>query len=501
MIFLSLLCVPALPGLLTQGLLTVSLDGKPVRFGVPLPAAALAQGLRLQGGGALQWRRLPVGGALADPVWVELAIVGATGSTRVIGGGAPESADGRGPAFVREEEEVLLPHGRERRVRWRWSDGSIDECARTELSVDTEIGGEVYTAGEARTVWTGAATTRADVVCALPRRLFEVVSLLPSGGRSAAAVQKHLASLVPLLRELPGARGAGDFGRSGKVVTNLEFDTTLALLRAAVALRDEKAFAMAGRTAQHLRDRDLDPRSGLPFPHGLDHRTGVPAPGHAWLEGLLHVGLLRADDGHLAAARNMGLALAACPPMGEGRQELARDYAWPLLELEALLAIDPDPGIARAADRLATAIARRYDAQARTFRFGEGEVGDGYLERGWITGGIVVPALQAHLRRVPNTEIAACVAAVQQALLDQIGRARPGLPTHWRCAGGRTFAEHREAHAAEAMLVLEAFEPADLRRLLRRETIGDSIAEVPAPDDPDLATKFSMVARCTWVWR
>jgi len=501
MIFLSLLCVPALPGLLTQGLLTVGLDGKPVRFGVPLPAAALAQGLRLQGGGALQWRRLPVGGALADPVWVELAIVGATGSTRVIGGGAPESADGRGPAFVREEEEVLLPHGRERRVRWRWSDGCIDECARTELSVDTEIGGEVYTAGEARTVWTGAATTRADVVCALPRRLFEVVSLLPSGGRSAAAVQKHLASLVPLLRELPGARGAGDFGRSGKVVTNLEFDTTLALLRAAVALRDEKAFAMAGRAAQHLRDRDLDPRSGLPFPHGLDHRTGVPAPGHAWLEGLLHVGLLRADDGHLAAARNMGLALAACPPMGEGRQELARDYAWPLLELEALLAIDPDPGIARAADRLATAIARRYDAQARTFRFGEGEVGDGYLERGWITGGIVVPALQAHLRRVPNTEIAACVAAVQQALLDQIGRARPGLPTHWRCAGGRTFAEHREAHAAEAMLVLEAFEPADLRRLLRRETIGDAIAEVPAPDDPDLATKFSMVARCTWVWR
>jgi hypothetical protein len=51
------------------------------------------------------------------------------------------------------------------------------------------------------------------------------------------------------------------------------------------------------------------------------------------------------------------------------------------------------------------------------------------------------------------------------------------------------------------MLVLEAFEPADLRRLLRRETIGDAIAEVPAPDDPDLATKFSMVARCTWVWR
>ncbi|MEO6597996.1 MAG: hypothetical protein ABIP94_24905, partial [Planctomycetota bacterium] len=67
--------------------------------------------------------------------------------------------------------------------------------------------------------------------------------------------------------------------------------------------------------------------------------------------------------------------------------------------------------------------------------------------------------------------------------------------------GGRTFAEHRAVHSAEAMLMLEAFESADLQRLLRRERVLDCIAEVPAPDDPNLPTTFSMVARCAWVWR
>ncbi len=505
MTILSLLCTPLL-----QGLLTVPLDGHPVRFGVPLPAVALTQGLRLQGRGVLQWRRLPIGGPVADPVWVELAIVGASsagggtggGNARVVAGGAAECADGCGPAFVREEEEVVVPCGRERRMRWRWCDGSVDECVRTEFTVPTMVDGEVYTVGEARTCWSEAAGRRAEVVCKLPRRVFEAVRLLPAGGRAAAFVQKHLAGLVERLPELPGARGAGDFMRSGQVVTNLEFDTTLALLRTAVALDHREAFAMAARAAQHLRDRDLDLRTGLPFPHGLDHRSGVPAPGHAWLQGLLWVGLLLADDGHLAAARNLGRALAASPPMGEGRQELARDYAWPLLELEALLAVDRDPTVARAADRLAISIVHRYDPRVHTFRFGEGEVGDGvYFERGWITGGIVVPALLAHLRRRPDAETADRVRAVQQALIEQIGRGRPGLPTHWRCAEGRTFAEHRELHAADALMLLEAFEPPDLRRLLRRENLRDCIAEAPSPDDPDLATTFSMVARCTWVWR
>jgi hypothetical protein len=49
--------------------------------------------------------------------------------------------------------------------------------------------------------------------------------------------------------------------------------------------------------------------------------------------------------------------------------------------------------------------------------------------------------------------------------------------------------------------MLEAFDRQDLQRLLRRESVQDGLAEVVRPDDPDLATSLTMVARCTWVWR
>jgi hypothetical protein len=76
-----------------------------------------------------------------------------------------------------------------------------------------------------------------------------------------------------------------------------------------------------------------------------------------------------------------------------------------------------------------------------------------------------------------------------------------GLPTHWRVAGRETFAEHREEGTAEAAFLLEAFAPADLQRLLRRGTVRAALGELPSPDDPDLATQLSLLARCEWVWR
>ena len=225
-------------------------------------------------------------------------------------------------------------------------------------------------------------------------------------------------------------------------MTNLEFDTTLALLRAGTALADAEVLRRALRAAWHLRDRDLDQRTGLPFPHGPEHRTGNPEPGHCWLQGLLWAGLLTADDGHLQAAVNLAQALAARPPSGTGAAERLRDYAWPLYELEALLVVHADPVLARAADRLAASIQRRFDATARTFRFGEGELGGGiYFERGWLVGGLLLPALQLHLRRRPDARLQEQVTIVQQALLDRIGRGGPGLPTHWRIAAGSVFAE------------------------------------------------------------
>jgi hypothetical protein len=489
---------------LSQVLLTMPLDGRPVRFGVPLPAAAVARGLRVTGPAVLQWRRLPIGDAASDPVWVELAVVG-TGRVRLVAGGPGAVAatlDGRGAAFVREEEHHELPDGDQTRVRWLWCNGDVDEELRLDCTAPTELGGESFVAGEALTRWSPDPAQRALVLCRLPRSVFVDAGLLPPPGRLGADVRRELLAALPFLRELPGRRGAGDFLRSGDVVTNLEFDTTLAVLRCALATGDPAALALAGRCARHLRDHDLDRRSGLPFSHGAHHRAGVPQPGHAWLQGLLWTGCWLADDGLLATARSMGRAVAAMPPCGEQRAERARDFAWPLLELEALLQFDPDPALARAADRLAVTIASRYDPVGHTFRFGEGELGEGlYFERAWITGGIVLPALRAHLRRRPDAALADCVRDVQRALQRRIAATHTGVPTHWRQAGGEVFAVHGARGDAKALLLLEGLPAADLARLLRRGPMADRLSQAVLPDDPDLATTWTMVARCQWVWR
>lgn len=484
-----------------QTVLTLHLDGAPVRFGVPVPAAAVADGLRLGGAGALQWRRLPVGDAAADPVWIELAIAGARGTVRVQRGGAGPCADGRGPAFVRDAGDESLPEGRVAWFGWRWCDGTVDSWRRTQFTAPVEADGETFAVGEYRTEVGAGLARRALPVVTLPRACAVLGGLLPPGGNQGRALRRQLASAVAALRELPGERGAGDYARSD-AITNLEYDTTLALLRQAIGAADAAAFARALRSARHLVDRDLDLRTGLPFAHGPEHRVGEPEPGHAWLQGLLQVGLWSADDGLIAAAKALAAALAAQPPRGTGRNELARDYAWPLGELEALLAIAPDPFLARAADRLAVAIDLRYDAVLHTYRFGEGELGGGlHLERGWLTGGVVVPAMAAHLRRHPDGDRAARLASVQRELATQIGSAHGGVPTHWRCAGGRTFAEHLARDAPQAVLMLDGLREEDRERLLRRGSFARCFADVLVVEDPDLPTSFTLVGRSEWVWR
>ncbi|MGK0204217.1 MAG: hypothetical protein ACI9S9_003298, partial [Planctomycetota bacterium] len=80
---LSLLLSLCLPPLLT-----VPTDGRPMRFGFSVPAVALERGLALGGRGAMQWRRLPVGPADAENVWIEIAIVAPRGTVRILRGGA-----------------------------------------------------------------------------------------------------------------------------------------------------------------------------------------------------------------------------------------------------------------------------------------------------------------------------------------------------------------------------------------------------------------------------
>lgn len=497
---LSLLLSLCLPPLLT-----LPSDGRPMRFGLSVPAIELERGLALGGHGAMQWRLLPIGPADGENVWIELAIAAPRGTVRVVRGGDGPCPDGRGAAFVLSCDEQRVAHGTVRVMRWQWVDGTIDQRTRTTFTATTELAGEVYQVGEGLTTQTPGLLDRATYWLRRGRDRAVRCGLLPArmkGLSTTKNVRRHLQKVLPLLVEMGGQRGAGDFLRQDGVVTNLEFDTTLALLRCAVALQQPRAWQLALRAAGHLRDRDLDVRTGLPFVHGMAHRETTPEPGHTWLEGLLWVGLLTADDGALVAARSVGRALAAQLPMGTGREERLRDYAWPLLQLECLLRVDPTKRLTIAADRLAASIQLRFDAGARTFRFGEGELGGGvYLERGWLTAGILIPALQSHLQRQPNPTLVEKVRVVQQALTDRIGSGARGLPTHWRIANGRVCAEHYERNTARASWLIEALSTRDQSRMLRRSSVRRAVGETPALDHPDLATEFTMLARCRWVWR
>jgi hypothetical protein len=486
-------------------LLTVPLDGRPVRFGVPLPAAAIARGLRLDGRGVLQWRRLPV--AAADElVWIEVAIAGPAGTVRLLGGGKGPDDDGAGPAFAYTRTVEATAATTAVHEAWRWCDGTVDTRVRTEPRAAVTGAGWSADVGQATTSSSPGLGERALVWSRLPQAPLVAAGLLPpsgGGGEVARAARRRLAATLPLLRELPGPDGVGDYGRSGGVVTNLEFDTVFALLRCAVGLGEEAALRAALRSARHLVDCDLDARTGLPFPHGPGHRTGAPEPGHAWLQGLLWLGLVTADDELLAAAKSIGLALALHPSASAASSERLRDFAWPLAELEALLRWWPDPRCAQSADRCALAIAARWDAGQGRFRFGEERQPDGsVLERGWLAGGLLIPALRAHLRRRPAADLAASVAAAGSRLVATIGSRGEGVPTHWRIdAAGRPFAVHRATGTASACVVLDALAPRELATVLARSTVRRAVADAPGPDDPDLPTSFTLVARCDWVWR
>ena len=183
-------------------LLSIPLDGRPVRFGAPLPAAAVQRGLRLLGTGTLQWRRLPIGGPEADPVWVELAIVGPAGVVRLCAGDGPPSAAGSGGVYVREEVQDRLPGADRVTTIWRWRDGSIDTRVRLCFTAPTVLDQEAYAVGEACTSWTGAAAEHGDVLCRLGAAFAGRCGVMPEaggGGTVARDVRRHLASLLPQL--------------------------------------------------------------------------------------------------------------------------------------------------------------------------------------------------------------------------------------------------------------------------------------------------------------
>lgn len=486
--------------ILAQTLFTLAAVEEPVRFGVALPAASVQKGLTLRHGSALSWRVLPL--CSRDGLaWVEVAAIPDGGRLSVCVG-----AQACAPAFVTwsardgEGSTVAVPV---ESTRWEWADGTVDERRVLEFVAETVHGCERFGAGEALTQESPGLASRCAAAARLPRAFHERAGILPAAGPLAREVREHLATCAAALVELPGLRGAGDYARSGGVVTNLEFDTTLALLRLALALGDEALLLRARRSALHLCDRDLDARSGLPFCHGQDHRVAAPEPGHAWLQGLLWTGAVCADERMLEVAEQIARGLAALPAVSEREHERARDYAWPLHELEGYLAWRDDPVVAAAADAMACAIAARYRPDLRIFCFGEGSFvdGPGYFERAWITGGVVLPALRAHLLRRPQQELQRAVDEATEQFVRRIGQGRGGLPTHYRALRGSVFAEHRAEQDPKAFLMLEGLPSVDLRNLLGKPHVRRGLAGTPALDDPDLPTSFTLVARCAWVYR
>ena len=261
-------------------------DGEPLRIGLRVPRAVLRDGLSLLGRGQMQWRPLPVGRRTSDEIWIEVGICAPRGTGKLHSGGAGPTMDGRGCAFVREGEVRATPHGHVRTVRWAWCDGTVDAKARTTFTEPCVFGGERFESGEALTQRSGGLLDRARWWRVRGSAEAARCGLLPpraAGGAVTQRVRRELGAVVDALVEMPGLRGAGDFRRADGEVTNLEYDTTLALLRCAVATNHRRAMRLSLRCADQLRDRDLDQRTGLPFVHGDAHRNGRVEAGHAWL--------------------------------------------------------------------------------------------------------------------------------------------------------------------------------------------------------------------------
>ena len=478
-------------GLALQVLLTLPPCDEPVRFGIPLPSDEVQQGLSVRGAGTVQLRPL---GLRAGPglVWTEVALAQTRGVVRLV----PLRGRSQGTRHA-YRLRTCGAYG----LEWLWCDGTRDQRTRVPIASARLIDGERWEVGEFETQESLELGQRWLAVVDLPRRVWEQVGLLP--GRAGACKQslRHLRTVAKALVEMPGRRGAGDYLRSGGVVTNLEFDMPLAFLRLGLACGDVELLARARRSAWHLVDRDLDQVSGLPFGHGPGHRCAPPSLGHTWLSGLLWVGALSADDALLEAAGQMARALAGENPASRGGVERARDFAWPLAEMETFLRMVPDPVVAAGADRMAQAIHTRFDPALATFRFEEGEAERGqYFERGWLVGGVVLPALRLHLMRKPDRGLQAVVDEVARNLLRTCLQGGPGVATHWRLAGGRPFAIHHARQDPKVWLMLEGLDHEGRARLLGKGRVQRSMLGTPDLRHPDLATHFAMVARNLWVY-
>lgn len=490
---------------------TVVVEGQgPVRFGLPVEARVLERGLRVDGarGASLQWSLLaPDAPCIGERIWIEVVLTGASGSTRLLLGGVRAADPGQGPLCRFAVERTGDDAAELTRSVWTWADGTVDRRERRLLLAPEPTSSEPREAGEVlRTESAGLASRRARVD--VPASVWREQGVLPRADGSGRALREELLATVPRLPRAPGSRGRGDYlrGKEPVVVTNQEFDTTLAFVRLALATGDQDLLERARECAWHLVDVDLDRRSGLPFRHGRDHRDALPELGHVWTSGALLVAATCADRDLLLEVLTIVQSLAARVRAREprrGTEDRLRDDAWPLFELESSLRYVDHAPVRAACDALAEEIVRRFDPAMRTFRYGEGATRSGEVvrDRLWLTAGILLPALRLHLERRPSRGLADVLDRVESAALEILLDGRDGLALSVMRSARGSFDPVRVEGAAEAVLLLDGLSDPARRRVLARTGLRRALDGVLDQEQDDLATRFSIVGRCAWVIR
>lgn len=491
--------------LCAQTLLTFSVErNQPVRFGWKVPVEAVSRGVRLRGdpGALMQWRLLQeTPGACGEELWAVFEICGHDGPARLLLGGAPPVAPAApGPVCARTVETSEAESLAARIEIDRWADGTEDRRRLETLFEDRH--GAVQRFDAAGCVMDRRAAVR--IAASEWRR----IGLLPPADGVGRKHRKELLSVIDRLPALAGELGEGDYARGPErgTVTNLEFDTGLGFLRLALCEGHDGCLGRAFAAARHTVDVDLDAASGLPFRHGPDHRTARPEPGHVWTTGLLLTGAVFGEQELFDAGHDIALALAArvtAPEPREGPFDRMRDEAWPLHEIEQALRQVDHPTLRHAADAVASRMLARFDPDLRCLRYGEGATREGRIHRDrlWLSLGIAVPALLLYAERTGEERALEVTASIQRLGRELLEVGRTGLPLSTALVAGEAVSSSWVSAAAEGYLLLEGLPGNDLRAILARRGVMRGFAGALDPRHDDLATRFSMAARCAWVMR
>lgn len=207
---------------------------------------------------------------------------------------------------------------------------------------------------------------------------------------------RAMARLETALEACVGARDFGDY-RLGDGFANLEYDPARAFHAAWLGTRDAAHARTARAMVEHwVRfDRSAgegDVAPGLPFQHGVDHRSLTFEPGHVWAGGVVLAALLEGDPAVQGAAHDLSRALIDLVATSE-RFDEERSYAWLLLALCDLDLLRPDPELRAARERLTRQLLQRQNAVGY-FAIDRAQPGGAVVAvTPWVTGGITMQAL------------------------------------------------------------------------------------------------------------